>query len=69
MSELEAASGPAFDKAFLEMMIEHHQGAIDMSMTELEDGENADALKLATGIIKAQEAEITRMKALLASAP
>ena len=64
MQRLEGASGATFDEMFLEMMIEHHQGAIEMSQTELQDGENADAKALAQTIIDAQEAEIATMEGL-----
>lgn len=67
MADLGAASGAAFDKMFLEMMIEHHTSAITMAETEQADGKNADAKDLAGQIIKAQKAEITEMEALLDS--
>lgn len=65
MTTLQQAKDAAFDKAFLEMMIKHHQGAIDMSNTELKQGSNADAKKLAQQITDAQQAEITEMQGLL----
>lgn len=65
MADLEAASGSAFDTMFLEMMIEHHKGAIEMAKTEMTDGQNADAKDLAEEIITAQESEIAEMQALL----
>ena len=65
MAALEAASGPDFDRLFLEMMIEHHEGAIEMAQTELEDGEDADALDLAQSIADSQAAEVEEMQALL----
>lgn len=67
MAELEGASGPAFDRMFLTMMIEHHEGAIDMAKTEQEDGEYPDAIALAEEIERAQTAEITTMNELLGS--
>ncbi len=67
MTQLEQAKGGAFDRMFLEMMIEHHEGAIEMAKTEQAEGENSDAIKLAEGIEKAQTQEITLMKDLLAS--
>ena len=33
MTRLEKSSGSAFDRAFLEMMIEHHRGAVEMART------------------------------------
>jgi uncharacterized protein (DUF305 family) len=65
MADLGAASGAEFDQMFLDMMIEHHTGAISMAETEQADGENADAKALAGQIIDAQEAEITEMESLL----
>ena len=65
MTDLAAKSGTDFDTAWLQMMIEHHTGAIEMAQTELADGENADAKQMATDIIGAQQAEITTMHALL----
>ncbi|MDN5766334.1 MAG: DUF305 domain-containing protein [Humibacillus sp.] len=65
MQQLSAASGAAFDRMWLQMMVAHHQGAVEMSGTELSDGKNADAKKLAQQIIDAQKQEITVMKQLL----
>jgi uncharacterized protein (DUF305 family) len=65
MKSLKTARGVDFDKMFLQMMIEHHEGAITMADTELEDGKNADALALATSIAVSQHAEIQQMKAML----
>jgi uncharacterized protein (DUF305 family) len=65
MAELEAAEGAEFDQLFLEMMIEHHEGAVEMANTQLDQGENPDARALAEEIIEAQESEITRMQDLL----
>ena len=65
MSGLEAASGAEFDRMFLEMMTEHHQGAVDMAKTEIADGQNADAIALAREIETSQTAEIQEMQTLL----
>ena len=65
MAALEKASGEEFDRMFLEMMIEHHKGAIEMAETELEDGEFADAQAMARDIIDTQKAEIEEMEGLL----
>lgn len=68
MTSLEEASGAEFDEMFLTMMIEHHEGAIAMAETELEDGQNADAKELAQTIIDAQQAEIEEMQGILDAA-
>jgi len=65
MAALEAASGADASSLFLEQMIMHHTGAIDMAQQELDNGENADALKLAQNISDSQTAEIAEMEQLL----
>ena len=65
MQQLSTASGTAFDRMWLQLMIAHHQGAVEMSNVELSDGKNADAKKLAQQIIDAQKREITDMQQLL----
>ena len=68
MAELEAATGGSFDRAFLEMMVVHHEGAVEMAQEQLEAGENPSALALAQEVIDAQQAEIQRMQDLLGNA-
>lgn len=65
MNELMAASGANWDRMFLEMMIEHHEGAVEMSQVEVDQGENPDAVAMAKKIISDQQAEITQMRRLL----
>jgi uncharacterized protein (DUF305 family) len=65
MANLQAAKGSQFDTMWLQMMIQHHQGAIDMAKTELTQGASTDAKALAQKIIDGQQAEITEMKGLL----
>jgi uncharacterized protein (DUF305 family) len=62
---LEQAKDADFDRMFLEMMIEHHQSAVDMSAAQLRQGSNADVKELAQRIIDSQQAEIAEMRALL----
>lgn len=65
VSALESQSGPAFDRAFLQMMIPHHEDALPISRTEIEQGANPQAKALAQDIIESQTAEIEEMKQLL----
>ncbi|GAA1459400.1 DUF305 domain-containing protein [Nocardiopsis exhalans] len=65
MSQLEAAEGEEFDTLFLEFMVLHHEGAVDMARTELADGVNPEARELAEEIIAAQEDEIEQMNEML----
>ena len=66
MDALAAATGAEFDQLWLEMMIEHHTGAISMADTVKADGSNPDVRVLADQIITAQQAEIEEMQQLLA---
>jgi uncharacterized protein (DUF305 family) len=65
MQELTDATGADFDRLFLQLMIVHHQGAIEMSDTEIAQGSNPAALALAEAIKTSQTAEITEMQQLL----
>lgn len=67
MAALENATGTEASKLFLEQMTTHHQGAITMAETEISDGENSDAIKLAKGIVATQAAEIAEMADILTS--
>lgn len=65
LADLDGARGDAWDRMFLTMMIEHHEGAIEMARTEQADGENPDAVALAEQIESDQTAEIAVMEDLL----
>jgi uncharacterized protein (DUF305 family) len=65
MAGLEAASDTEFQDMFLTMMIEHHEGAIEMARAEQEDGEYPPAVSMAEEIEAAQTAEIETMQGLL----
>lgn len=65
MAELEAASGATFDQMFLTMMIDHHEGAIEMARTEQAEGEFPEAIALAEEIETSQTQEIQTMQDLL----
>ncbi|NYG55348.1 DUF305 domain-containing protein [Nocardioides perillae] len=65
MAALETAEGAQFEQLWLSMMVEHHQGAIEMAETEQDQGEFDPAVDLAGEIADAQAEEIERMQALL----
>lgn len=67
LAALEAADGPEASRLFLEQMILHHEGAVEMAQTQLNNGSNPDAIELAQTIIDAQSAEIQEMEDLLAT--
>lgn len=68
MQTLAAARGPAFDRLFLEGMIRHHQGALDMVRDLLSHPGAAEDTLLSdftTSVVADQSAEILRMQSLL----
>ncbi len=65
MAELESKSGKQFDKQFLTLMIEHHEGAIAMAEDEEAKGKHRGAVDLAKKIQADQAKEITLMESLL----
>jgi uncharacterized protein (DUF305 family) len=65
MNQLHNKTGVGFDRMFLTMMIEHHEGAIRMAETEQANGSNPDAVALAKKIAQDQQAEIKTMQELL----
>jgi len=50
------------DRDFIQGMIPHHQGAVDMAKIVLAFGKDPEVRKLAESIVKAQEEEIALMK-------
>ncbi|MFC3689228.1 DUF305 domain-containing protein [Aquipuribacter hungaricus] len=68
MAAMESATGETFDRMFLEGMVVHHEGAVEMAQKELDSGENPSALALAQEIVDAQKSEISRMQDLLGAA-
>jgi uncharacterized protein (DUF305 family) len=65
MHDLVASRGAAFDRLFLSLMIEHHEGALEMTGEEQAEGENEDVVALAEEMEKVQTAEIAEMRRLL----
>lgn len=61
---LAATTGEAFDRRFVEMMSDHHQGAIDMAVEVLRLGVDERVQELATSIAAEQSAEINRLREL-----
>lgn len=65
MQALQNASELEFQDVWLEMMKEHHEGAIEMAHAEQAGGKFTDAVELADAIVVAQEAEIEQIDQLL----
>jgi uncharacterized protein (DUF305 family) len=65
MDDLDDAWGQAFDRLWLTLMIEHHEGAVTLAEREMRDGEYSEAIDLAHEIATGQAAEIDHMKEML----
>lgn len=65
--ELMGMSGPQFEERFLELMIEHHQQAVDMSVYAADNAKHQEIKDLAADIISAQNSEIDQMKRWLSA--
>ena len=64
LAKLKTLSSPEFDELFLNLMIVHHEGALDM-VSMLDGTDKAEAKELAKHIVEVQKAEIDLMKQLL----
>ena len=67
MAALEQAGGAEAERLFLEGMVAHHRGAVQMADAEIRDGRWDRAIALATSIKADQQAEIAEMTQLLAA--
>ena len=66
-STLATLRGEDFDRMFITLMIDHHQGAIDMAELVLSNSDKEELKELANDIISAQTKEIEMMKGWLDS--
>jgi len=72
LAALAAAEGPAFDRLFLEFMIRHHEGALDMVGTLFSSpgaARDSDIFGFASEVDSDQRMEIVRMRTMLGGTP
>jgi uncharacterized protein (DUF305 family) len=62
--DLATLDGAAFDARWAALMIEHHEGAIEMARAVLADGANAEVRAIAEAVIAVQEREIEALRAV-----
>ncbi len=67
MTDLDQASAKDAGKLFLQQMLQHHEGAVDMARSEVDKGKNTDAVAMAKSIVSSQTEQITQMNDMLAS--
>ena len=63
-SEMLVENGEYSDERFVDAMVPHHQGAIEMAQVALENAEHPEILALAEEIVAAQDTEIGQLKSI-----
>jgi uncharacterized protein (DUF305 family) len=66
LDQLETLSGSAFDRLFLQLMIDHHQGAVDMCVAVMSNGQEPVLQSMANDMLTTQSTQIFQMQAMLA---
>jgi uncharacterized protein (DUF305 family) len=61
MKALDDATGPAFDRAFYEQLIRHHEGAVAMAQVVRDEGVDPQIAAIADSVIAGQSAELAEM--------
>lgn len=61
LDQLRGLDGQQFDLLFIDLMTEHHKGALSMAQEESQQGKNSEVTNLAQQIVKAQQTEIDQM--------
>ncbi|MGM1059523.1 DUF305 domain-containing protein [Saccharothrix sp. Mg75] len=64
LAALAAATGADFDRLFLQLMIAHHEGALQMAVDLLSTGSDVRVEEMANDVVASQSDEIARMKAI-----
>jgi uncharacterized protein (DUF305 family) len=57
-------NGRYSDELFIDAMVPHHQGAVEMAEVALENAEHEEIIELSRNIISTQQAEIEELKAI-----
>jgi uncharacterized protein (DUF305 family) len=65
LQALESATGDEFERRWLELMVEHHDGALDLTDSETADGAYPPAVRLARAIASDSNSETESMTDLL----
>jgi len=62
--EMVEEDGGYSDRAFIDAMVPHHRGAVEMAEVALENAEHREIRELAEDVVTAQEAEIAKLRAI-----
>jgi uncharacterized protein (DUF305 family) len=62
MDDIKGKTGDDFDRAFIENMLEHHRGAVEMAKLSETNAKHDEIKAMSNDIINAQNSEISKMK-------
>ena len=65
LAELAALSGTDYDRRWLELMIEHHEGALDIAQRQIDRGSVDASIDMAESVRRVQLKDIEEMSSLL----
>jgi len=65
LARLTAATGAEADRLFLQLMIPHHQGGVEMAEYAVEHAQRPQVVALARNIVTSQERELTALQDML----
>jgi uncharacterized protein (DUF305 family) len=65
LAAIDQLSGPAYDIAWLNAMIEHHEGAVAIGKMQMKLGQIPDLIDVAKKVVTTQQAEIIEMQRIL----
>jgi uncharacterized protein (DUF305 family) len=69
LAELRSLEGHDAEQLFLQLMIRHHEGGIEMASYAADNAEVSFVRTIAQGMVESQTAEIAQMQSLLDPAP
>lgn len=69
VARLESLQGPQFDTLWLETMLGHHQGGVDIATREIDNGANVDAVSVAKSIVAGLNPQMSVMRQMLEGMP
>lgn len=69
VSKLESSTGKDFDRRFIDMTIEHHEGAVTMSRDALEHAKISEVKDRARTMVDKQNKEIAELKQMRSTLP
>lgn len=69
VTRLESLQGPEFDRLWLETMLGHHRGGVDIATQEIDNGANVDAVSVAKSIVAGLNPQMSAMRQMLEGMP